>query len=257
MKTNISQSIIHSLSPSRCPMEYFHQSEWTFSSLPLSSVRFVNSRMHIIIDLAHTGTQLLFSMSTNFSIDALLNSNQPTHTHQDPRSSSASLLLNPLFQSLLTQLHHEHTMPSGRIQTAPLFFLHLSSRFYSVHPLSHSLTTSDSDEDDASSVSSPNKTTHNSSTSSTRRKRTAFSNEQLIELEAEFQQKKYLSLVERSHIARALHLSEIQVKIWWQNRRAKWKRIKAGQLRQFSSHRCETTKVLCPIPVHVKKHFTS
>ena len=53
-----------------------------------------------------------------------------------------------------------------------------------VHPLSHSLTTSDSDEDDRSSISSsPQKT------SSTRRKRTAFSNEQLLELESEFQQK--------------------------------------------------------------------
>jgi len=123
-----------------------------------------------------------------------------------------------------------------------------------VNQLSHSLTTSDSDEDDNSSISSVNKTTNISS--STRRKRTAFSNEQLIELEAEFQQKKYLSLVERSQIARSLHLSEIQVKIWWQNRRAKWKRIKAGQLRQFSAH-CETNKVLCPIPVHVKKPFTS
>lgn len=123
-----------------------------------------------------------------------------------------------------------------------------------MNQLSHSLTTSDSEEDDNSSVSSLNKT---NMTPSTRRKRTAFSNEQLIELEAEFQQKKYLSLVERSQIARSLHLSEIQVKIWWQNRRAKWKRIKAGQLRQFSSSQCETNKILCPIPVHVKKPFTS
>ena len=128
------------------------------------------------------------------------------------------------------------------------------SLLHLVNQLSHSLTTSDSDEDDNSSVSSINKTTNSSS--SARRKRTAFSNEQLIELEAEFQQKKYLSLVERSQIARSLHLSEIQVKIWWQNRRAKWKRIKAGQLRQFSTL-CDNNKILCPIPVHVKKPFTS
>ncbi len=110
-------------------------------------------------------------------------------------------------------------------------------------------TTSDSDEDDNSSL--------NKTSITIRRKRTAFTNEQLIELEAEFQQKKYLSLVERSQIAQTLNLSEIQVKIWWQNRRAKWKRIKAGQLRQFSAH-CQTNnKIFCPIPVHVKKHFTS
>ena len=131
----------------------------------------------------------------------------------------------------------------------------ISLFFILVNQLSHSLTTSDSDDDDISSMSSNNKTS-TTTPSSTRRKRTAFSNEQLVELEAEFQQKKYLSLVERSQIARSLQLSEIQVKIWWQNRRAKWKRIKTGQLRQFSSH-SESNKILCPIPVHVKTSLTS
>ncbi len=44
-----------------------------------------------------------------------------------------------------------------------------------------------------------------------RRRRTAFSTEQLMELEKEFLAKKYLSLTERSQIATHLHLSEVQV----------------------------------------------
>lgn len=44
-----------------------------------------------------------------------------------------------------------------------------------------------------------------------RRRRTAFTSEQLLELEREFHAKKYLSLTERSHIAHALKLSEVQV----------------------------------------------
>lgn len=43
-----------------------------------------------------------------------------------------------------------------------------------------------------------------------RRRRTAFTSEQLLELEKEFHAKKYLSLTERSQIAHALKLSEVR-----------------------------------------------
>ena len=42
-----------------------------------------------------------------------------------------------------------------------------------------------------------------------RRRRTAFTSEQLLELEKEFHSKKYLSLTERSQIAHELKLSEV------------------------------------------------
>ncbi|XP_001361128.2 homeobox protein unplugged [Drosophila pseudoobscura] len=94
-----------------------------------------------------------------------------------------------------------------------------------------------------------------SSSSKSRRRRTAFTSEQLLELEREFHAKKYLSLTERSQIATSLKLSEVQVKIWFQNRRAKWKRVKAG----LTSHglgrngSASGTKIVVPIPVHVNR----
>ena len=45
-----------------------------------------------------------------------------------------------------------------------------------------------------------------------RRRRTAFTSEQLLELEREFHAKKYLSLTERSQMATSLKLSEVQVR---------------------------------------------
>ncbi|CAH1773472.1 unnamed protein product [Owenia fusiformis] len=101
--------------------------------------------------------------------------------------------------------------------------------------------------------------------SKSRRKRTAFSSEQLMELENEFQYKKYLSLQERCHLAKTLKLSEVQVKIWFQNRRAKWKRVKAGSsqnrapsLPQRNGNTPQTTncnkpKIIVPIPVHANR----
>ncbi|EJW86731.1 hypothetical protein WUBG_02356 [Wuchereria bancrofti] len=57
-----------------------------------------------------------------------------------------------------------------------------------------------------------------------RRPRTAFTTEQLIELERNFAQTRYLSRPKRYQLAQKLHLSETQIKIWFQNRRMKNKR---------------------------------
>ncbi|EFO24615.1 homeobox protein ceh-9 [Loa loa] len=54
--------------------------------------------------------------------------------------------------------------------------------------------------------------------------RTTFTGRQIFELEKQFEKKKYLSSSERGELAKLLCVTETQVKIWFQNRRTKWKR---------------------------------
>ncbi|ESO04671.1 hypothetical protein HELRODRAFT_127402, partial [Helobdella robusta] len=57
-----------------------------------------------------------------------------------------------------------------------------------------------------------------------KRPRTAFTGDQLARLKREFNENKYLTEERRTCLAKELSLNESQIKIWFQNKRAKMKK---------------------------------
>ena len=72
------------------------------------------------------------------------------------------------------------------------------------------------------------------------RKLTRYLKAQVFELERRFKQQRYLSAPERDQLAQMLNLTSQQVKIWFQNKRYKMKRL------QQDKHLELTTQGMCP-----------
>ncbi|KAI5105293.1 notochord homeobox [Silurus meridionalis] len=73
-----------------------------------------------------------------------------------------------------------------------------------------------------------------------RRIRTVFSAEQLHKLEEVFAKQRYMTGSEKVLLASALRLTETQVKVWFQNRRTKWR--KSRELGEQVKEECNDLK---------------
>ena len=62
-----------------------------------------------------------------------------------------------------------------------------------------------------------------------KRPRTAFNSDQLGRLKREFEENRYLNEERRKNLSEELGLNENQIKIWFQNKRAKLKKANGGK----------------------------
>ena len=82
----------------------------------------------------------------------------------------------------------------------------------------------DDDDDDNDNDEAGFDDDNESDSSHSKRPRTAFTSSQLNRLKVEFEKCKYLTGEKRQYLANELNLNESQIKIWFQNKRAKIKK---------------------------------
>ncbi|KAF2366583.1 Homeobox domain [Trinorchestia longiramus] len=82
-----------------------------------------------------------------------------------------------------------------------------------------------------------------------KRPRTAFTASQIKSLEQEFERNKYLSVSKRLTLSKQLKLTETQIKIWFQNRRTKWKRKYTNDLELLAQQYYASMGMLAPRPM--------
>ncbi|XP_034712544.1 homeobox protein HMX1-like [Etheostoma cragini] len=114
--------------------------------------------------------------------------------------------------------------------------------------------TDDREEDDARSSYSCD--TGDMKVARKKKTRTVFSRSQVFQLESTFDLKRYLSSSERAGLAASLQLTETQVKIWFQNRRNKWKRQIAADMEASSAAVPYAAQRVVRVPVLYRENGT-
>lgn len=118
------------------------------------------------------------------------------------------------------------------------------------HPALYAPPDSDPDIDESDELDKDERRDQQQLGKRKKKTRTVFSRSQVFQLESTFDMKRYLSSSERAGLAASLHLTETQVKIWFQNRRNKWKRQLAAELEAANMAHAAQRLVRVPILYH-------
>uniref|UniRef100_H3AJP5 Notochord homeobox n=2 Tax=Latimeria chalumnae TaxID=7897 RepID=H3AJP5_LATCH len=157
----------------------------------------------------------------SFTIDALLSKSDQNTGGEKSRVDCGGKCLSffpapqtqvPLYSSVVPSIH------------GPLLHTHPGYPVYYSAPLDYQATCRSPFYATDYSISKHSLSSFKGRSGKSKRVRTIFTNEQLARLEKEFARQQYMVGSERFLLASSLQLTEAQVKVWFQNRRIKWRK---------------------------------
>ncbi|KAI5606818.1 notochord homeobox, partial [Silurus asotus] len=164
------------------------------------------------------------NVGKSFTIDALLA--KPDHT-ENTKTSPFHGSLNPAPTPPSLFLHAGQMCPPlpQYLYTPAMMHTQSSYPVYCCPPYGYQTTCAGSVYSQGPTLSKAGVHSHyKHKAGKSKRMRTSFTNEQLSRLEKEFARQQYMVGSERFLLASSLQLTEAQVKVWFQNRRIKWRK---------------------------------
>ncbi|CAH8582869.1 unnamed protein product [Heterobilharzia americana] len=191
-----------------------------------------SSSLYDPLNMFQTSSSNTYNSHNSNTSSSTVNNNDDEENNNN-NSHSVPVVPNPIFGSNIGNFHIPMGLPPGHVNNT----VNSVSGFHTLSSPSSSSPSAATVISTGNGINSANpwlrtneSSLHLDKDGKKKHTRPTFSGQQIFALEKTFEQTKYLAGPERARLAYFLGMSESQVKVWFQNRRTKWRKKNAAEM---------------------------